>query len=163
MRTLTAHPTRRRGFTLMEVLVVLAILVMLVGMVVPRILGTQKKAAVSAAKTQLGMLKACLERYALDCKTFPSTEQGLQSLLEKPADMDESVAWDGPYINSAELPKDPWGRDYGYEYPPTRGSGDRPDIWSRGPDGEDDTEDDIVSWSKTEGETGSSSSSGSSP
>ncbi len=149
------QPSRRRGFTLMEVLVVLAILVMLVGMVVPKILGTQKKADISAAKTQIGMLKACLERYALDCKTYPSTEQGLQALLEKPADMDESVAWGGPYISSQELPKDPWAHDYGYEYPPTRGTGDMPDIWSRGPDGEDDTEDDVVSWS-----TSSSSESG---
>jgi len=141
------QPSRRRGFTLMEVLVVLAILVMLVGMVVPKILGTQKKADINAAKTQIGMLKACLERYALDCKTYPSTEQGLQALLEKPADMDESVAWGGPYVSSEELPKDPWGHEYGYEYPPTRGTGDTPDIWSRGPDGEDDNEDDIVSWS----------------
>jgi len=150
MTAVRIQPRRRRGFTLMEVLVVLAILVMLVGMVVPKILGTQKKADIQAAKTQIGMLKAALERYALDCKTYPTTDQGLQALIEKPADMDESVPW-GPeaYINATELPRDPWGHDYHYEYPPTHGSGDSPDIWSAGPDGEEDTEDDIVSWSST--------------
>jgi len=145
----TVKPGRRRGFTLVEVLVVLAILVMLVGMVVPRILGTQKKADISGAKTQMGMFNAALEKYALDVKSFPTTEQGLGALLQKPADLDEAVKWDGPYLNAQDLPKDPWGHDYKYEYPPTHGTLDRPDLWSDGPDGQDETEDDIVSWSKT--------------
>ncbi len=148
----------------MEMLVVLAILVLLVAMVAPRILGTQKKADINAAKTQVGLLKASLERYALDMKDFPATEQGLKVLLEPPAaeggvdEQDSGTAsnWDGPYLNSTELPKDPWGNDYQYEYPPTHGSGDYPDIWSYGPDREDGTEDDVVSWSKSqeEGEMG---------
>jgi len=54
---------------------------------------------------------------------------------------------DGPYTESGELPKDPWGNDFQYEYPPKHGTGDFPDIWSKGPDGEDGNEDDIVSWS----------------
>jgi general secretion pathway protein G len=54
-------------------------------------------------------------------------------------------------VNQESIPKDPWGRDYQYEYPPTHGSGDYPDIWSYGPDGEDDTEDDIKSWSSSDG------------
>jgi general secretion pathway protein G len=147
----------------MEMLVVLAILVLLVAMVAPRILGTQKKADINAAKTQVGLLKAALERYALDMKDFPTTEQGLKALLEPPADEgsvgEESSStasnWQGPYLNSTELPKDPWGNDYQYESPPTHGTGDYPDIWSYGPDREDGTEDDIVSWSKSQeaGET----------
>lgn len=145
----SARLRTRHGFTLVEVLVVLAILVMLVGMVVPRILGTQKKADISGAKTQIGMFNAALEKYALDVKSFPTTEQGLGALLQKPADMEETIKWDGPYLNAQELPKDPWGHDYHYEYPPTRGTLDRPDIWSSGPDGQDETEDDIVSWSKS--------------
>lgn len=145
----TARPRRRRGFTLVEVLVVLAILVMLVGMVVPRILGTQKKADISGTKTQIGMLSAALEKYALDVKSFPTTEQGLTALITKPADLEETIKWDGPYLNAQDLPKDPWGHDYKYEYPPTHGKLDRPDIWSSGPDGQDETEDDVVSWSKT--------------
>lgn len=136
----------RRGFTLMELLVVLAILGLLIAMVAPRVLGTQKKADISNAQNQIGMLKAALERYALDMKDFPSSEDGLQSLVEPPSDEGLAERWDGPYINSEALPKDPWGNDYQYEYPPQQGKGDYPDIWSMGPDGEDGTGDDIVSW-----------------
>jgi general secretion pathway protein G len=162
---------RRQGFTLMEMLVVLAILVLLVAMVAPRILGTQKKADINAAKTQVGLLKSSLERYALDMKNFPTTEEGLQALLEAPAEEGSEGAeggatnWDGPYLNSTELPRDPWGNDYQYEYPPTHGTGDYPDIWSYGPDKEDGTEDDIVSWGKSqeEGESGAPSEDGERP
>jgi general secretion pathway protein G len=147
----------RRGFTLMEMLVVLGILVFLVSMVVPRILGSQKKADVQSAKTQIGMLKATLSRYALDCKAFPTTDQGLQALLVAPDGVD---AWAGPYVDADVLPKDPWGHDYQYAYPPTHGSSvDSPDIWSLGPDGQDGTDDDITSWT-TAGGSGSSGSGG---
>lgn len=142
---------KRRAFTLVEVLVVMAILVLLAALVAPRILGSKKKADLSAAKTQIGLLKASLERYALDMNDFPSTEQGLSALIEEPDDeLGESTntKWGGSYLASDALPKDPWGNDFQYEYPPTRGKGDYPDIWSYGPDGEDDTEDDIVSWKK---------------
>jgi general secretion pathway protein G len=141
---------KRRGFTLVEVLVVMAILVLLAALVVPRILGAKKKADLGAAKTQIGMLKASLERYALDMNDFPLTEQGLSALIEEPDELNESTntKWGGPYLDSDALPKDPWGNDFQYEYPPTRGKGDYPDIWSYGPDGEDDTKDDIVSWKR---------------
>ena len=66
------------------------------------------------------MLGSALEKYALDVKSFPTTEQGLGALLTKPADLDESIKWDGPYLNAQDLPKDPWGHDYKYEYPPTQ-------------------------------------------
>jgi len=131
---------RPRGFTLVEMLVVLAILVLLVSMVVPRIIGSQKKADLNAAKTQIGMYKAALERYAIDCKGFPTTEQGLRALVEKPADLDENVAWDGPYV-SGDIGLDPWGNEYQYEC-----EGDDPRIWSFGPDREDNTADDVTSW-----------------
>ena len=140
----------RAGFTLVEMLVVLAILVLLVTMVVPRIIGSQKKADINAAKTQIGMYKAALERYALDCKKFPETEQGLNALVSKPADLNENTSWDGPYV-TGEIGKDPWGNEYQYAYPPERGSGDNPDIWSYGPDGEDNTDDDICSWTAGSG------------
>ncbi len=139
---------RPLGFTLVEMLVVLGILVVLVSLVAPRIIGSQKKADIKAAKTQIGMIKAALEHYALDTKSYPTTEQGLQALIERPADLDESVPWEGPYLSGA-LPKDPWGNEYMYEYPGTHTNSDEPEIWSLGPDKEDNTEDDICSWDKT--------------
>jgi len=157
MRTRKA---RRQGFTLVEVLIVLAILVMLVALVVPRFLGARKKADIQTAQTQIGLLRGALERYALDTKDFPTTEQGLQALLTPPSDADDSTVsgWDGPYLDKDAIPKDPWGNEYQYAYPPERGTGDFPDIWSFGPDKEDGTEDDICSWttsSTEEGEPGS--------
>lgn len=137
---------RRGGFTLMEMLLVLAILVVLMGIVGPRILGAQKKSDVGAAKTQLGVMKGALEQYALDMKDFPQTEQGLQALVEKPAESKQAEDWDGPYLEASELPLDPWKNPYQYAYPPQRGQGRLPDIWSLGPDGEDNTEDDVVNW-----------------
>lgn len=149
---------KRSGFTLMEMLIVLAILVLLLAMVTPRILRTGKQADISATQAQVRFLQGCLEHYALHLKEFPTTEQGLQALIEAPTGEDETTAsrWLGPYTKTGELPKDPWGNDYQYEYPPTQGKGDLPDIWSYGPDGEDNTEDDICSWKKeaAEGDEG---------
>jgi general secretion pathway protein G len=143
----------RRGFTLMEMLIVLAILVMLVALVVPRFLGAQKKADRQTTKVQVEAFRGALERYALDTRSYPTTEQGLQALMVAPADGEESstTGWEGPYLNKDEMPKDPWGNDFQYVYPPERGSGDTPDIWSYGPDGEDNTEDDICSWGASSG------------
>ncbi len=149
MKSRTPRRALRRAFTLMEMLIVLAILVMLVALVVPRFLGAQKKADRQTTKVQIEAFRGALERYALDTRSFPATEQGLQSLMTAPADGEESTSttgWEGPYLNKDEMPKDPWGNEFQYVYPPERGSGDSPDIWSYGPDGEDNTEDDICSW-----------------
>ena len=142
--------TRRRkagraGFTLVEMLIVLSILVLLLAMVVPRFMGAQKRAKVDNTKAQIGMFLAALEHYALDCNDYPSTEQGLDALLSQPADLSEKVTWNGPYVKG-NLSDDPFGNPYQYEYPPTHGNGDTPDIWSFGPDGEEGTDDDITSW-----------------
>src|SRR5262249_28927495 len=80
---------RRQGFTLMEVLLVLVILVVLMGFAVPSLLGSKKKADIDAAKTQIGLFKTSLEKYALDLNGFPTTEQGLDALIEKPSDLEE--------------------------------------------------------------------------
>jgi len=128
----------------MELLLVMAILVILLGLVAPRFMGTQKKANINAAKAQIGLFKAPLESFALDLNTYPTTEQGLQALVEEPEDPDAATRWQGKYLD-AEIPQDPWGNDYQYAFPPEHNS-DFPDIWSMGPDGEDGTEDDIVNW-----------------
>jgi len=152
MKPVPTRPEKRRGFTLMEMLVVLGILVLLAALVVPRIIGVSKSADIKATQTQIKLLEECLQRYAQEMKEFPTTEQGLKALVECPSDVNETVAarWDGPYTQTGELPKDPWGNVYMYEYPPTHHKGGLPDIWSLGPDGEDGTDDDIVNWSKEE-------------
>lgn len=145
----------RGGFTLVEMLVVLAILVLLISMVGPRILGSKQKADISAAKTQIGMLMSALDLYIVDMKVYPDTEVGLNALLEDPStDEEEKSKWDGPYIKKSEIPKDPWGNAYQYEFPGSHTKRKDPEIWSKGPDGQDNTEDDVVSWDgeKKEGE-----------
>jgi len=144
---------QRAGFTLVEMLIVLGILVLLFAMVVPRFIGSQKKAKVDLAKIQIGNFRAALERYYIDCDQFPSSEQGLQALVSQPADLPDNVTWRGPYV-SGDIAADPWGNPYQYENPPTHGSGDTPDIWSFGPNGEEGDDDDICSW------TGASQASG---
>ena len=145
---------RRQAFTLLELMIVLVILVLLFAMVGPRLLGSQKKADIKAAKTQIGNLEAALELYAVDMRTFPSSEDGLQALLEPPSDERAATKWDGPYLDDDVLPLDPWDNPYEYEYPPTHNTRDFPDIWSLGPDGEADTDDDIGNWRQGSGEAG---------
>ena len=140
----------QRGFTLLELMIVLVILVVLIGMVGPRLLGSQKKADIKTARAQIGNLEAALELYAVDVRTFPSTEEGLETLLERPAEDGLARKWDGPYLDDEIVPLDPWENEYQYEYPPTRGKRDFPNIWSAGPDREPDTEDDIVNWRRAD-------------
>ena len=149
----------RRGFTLTEMLIVLAILVLLASLVGPRLLGSKKKADINATKAQIGMFQAALETYAVDLNRFPKTEEGLMALVSESAggdsaeldtgdatDDESGSNWGGPYLKTTTLPKDPWGKSFKYEYPPTRSKGDIPEIWSLGPDGEEGTDDDVVSW-----------------
>ena len=144
----------RTGFTLVEILIVLGILVMLAAIVGPRVLRSGKKADVNLATTQLSSFKAILDTYYIDLKTFPTTEQGLDALYERPDGLPEDSAWDGPYGEGDDVPKDPWGRKYKYEFPSTRDEKrDFPDIWSVGFDGEDDTDDDVVNWTKEDDES----------
>lgn len=146
-QTTTGH---RGGFTLIEVLVVLGILVLLATMVGPRILGSRDKADINATKTQISNFKGALKLYRLDMRTYPSTEEGLAAIIEEPASEDEGDSkWGGPYLEAEDMPADPWGNDFQYAYPPENGKGDQPDIWSMGPDGEDGTDDDITSWKKS--------------
>lgn len=151
-----SRPQPRSGFTLVEMLVVLAILVLLISMVGPRILGSKQKADISAAKTQMGMLMSSLETYVVDMRAYPDTEVGLDALINDPSteDDEKKSKWGGPYIKKSQLPKDPWGNDYKYEYPGTHTKNKEPEIWSMGPDGQEGTDDDIVSWEdeKKEGE-----------
>ena len=150
MKRSRSRHTDRQGFTLIELLIVLAILVGIMALALPRLMGSRKKAEINTAKTQIGLFQSALEKYEFDTRGLPGTEQGLAALTAMPAASDEmggavaSGGWDGPYLDT--IPNDPWGMRYQYEYPPTRGGGSRPDIWSYGPDLADGTADDICSW-----------------
>lgn len=141
----------RRGLTLLELMIVLIILVGLMAIVGPRLLGTQKKADIKNAQAQIGSLASALKMYAVDMKTFPTTEEGLQMLVSAPEDEALARNWAGPYIEGGKLPVDPWGSNFEYEYGPAEGessdseapANDFPRIFSPGPDRQAGTADDI--------------------
>jgi general secretion pathway protein G len=130
------------GFTLLELLVVMVIIGLLAGFVGPRLFAQIGKSEIKAAHAQINGLQKALDQYRIDTGRYPSTEQGLAALNEKPAD---EPKWAGPYLSKA-VPKDPWGRDYAYRSPGQHGEFD---LSSRGPDrqpggGGDSAE--ITSW-----------------
>ncbi|WP_116367412.1 type II secretion system major pseudopilin GspG [Parahaliea mediterranea] len=105
---------RQRGFTLMELLVVLAILGLLMSLVGPRVLNQLGGAKSKTAGIQIKDLEQSLEMYKLDVGRFPSNAEGLNALVRKPAG---AAGWNGPYLKSKEVPLDPWNREYNYKYP----------------------------------------------
>lgn len=134
----------RSGFTLVEVLLVLAILVILASVVAVAVIPAMKKSRVRAAKAQAGLLSQQLEFYYTDVSSFPTTQQGLAALRVRPADLTDPTKWEGPYAGK-DIPPDPWGRPYQY----TCDDGQSFSLRSTGPDGQPGTDDDIE-------ETGSS-------
>ena len=115
-----------RGFTLLELLVVIVIIGLLAGYVAPRYFAQVGKSEVQATRAQIDALEKALDQYRLDTRRYPSTEQGLQALVERPAG---EAQWHGPYLRKA-VPSDPWGNPYVY-----RSAGDGIDILSYGRDG----------------------------
>jgi general secretion pathway protein G len=102
-----------RGFTLLEMLVVLVIIGLLAGLVGPQLLGRVDTSKVTAADTQIRMLKAAIETMRLDVGRFPTQEEGLQMLVQPPQDERIARKWRGPYLSEA-VPLDPWGNAYNY-------------------------------------------------
>jgi general secretion pathway protein G len=138
---------RRSGFTLTELLVVIAVIGLLAGFVAPNVfkhLGTSRQAA---ARSQIELLGAALDAYRLDTGRYPTTEQGLESLWREPLIEPRPTNWSGPYLRKA-VPNDPWGRAYIYRNPPAQ-SGAGFDLTSFGADGIEGGEGedaDIASW-----------------
>jgi len=134
---------RRAGITLIEMLVVVTIIALFAALVAPVMFRQSDKARVTAARAQINSFMTALGSYKLDTGVLPSTEEGLQALRVKPANLDQ---WQGPYLPK-EIPLDPWGHPYVYKYPGEHG--DEPDIISYGADGQpggDGLNADIVSW-----------------
>lgn len=118
------------GFTLLELLVVMVIIGLLVSYVAPRFFGQIGKSEVKATRAQLDALEKALGTYRLDTGHYPSTEQGLRALAERPSN---EPKWSGPYLSKA-LPPDPWGRPYAYRKPGD--SGHDFELTSLGKDGQ---------------------------
>ncbi len=135
---------RRSGFTLVEVLLVLVILVIIASLAVTAYGPMQRRAYVNAAKTQIRAFKGPLAAFRLDMGDFPTSQDGLQALRTAPADAAAAGQWNGPYLDR-EVPLDPWRRPYSYSYPGQHDP-EMPDIWSAGPDGVDGNQDDVTSW-----------------
>jgi general secretion pathway protein G len=106
----------RRGFTLIELLVVLIVLGLLASLVAPRIIGRVSEARTTTARTQLDLLGVALDSYRLDNGGYPTTEQGLAALRERPTREPVPANWRGPYLRKA-VPMDPWARAYVYRSP----------------------------------------------
>lgn len=123
------QPVRARGFTLLELLVVVAIIGLLVGYVAPRYFSQVGKSEVTAVRAQIDGFEKALDTYRLDTGRYPTTEMGLIALVTKPA---TEPKWNGPYLRKA-VPLDPWGNPYLYKSPSERGEYE---ILSLGKDGQ---------------------------
>src|SRR5438067_10592116 len=119
---------KSKGFTLLELLVVIVIIGLLAGYVAPRYFGQVGKSEVQVARAQLDSLEKALDQFRLDKRHYPTAEQGLDALVNKPAG---EAAWASPYLKKA-LPNDPWGHAYGYRVPCSR---NEYDLYSLGRDG----------------------------
>lgn len=129
------------GFTLVEMLVVLAIIGLLVGLVAPRVFNQLAEAKVRTAHIQIESLKNSLDLFFLDAGRYPSTSEGLGALTTRPTNV---ANWNGPYVKGTVVPRDPWNKPYTYRSP---GQNGRPyDIVSDGPGGKGDSASQIASW-----------------
>ena len=130
------------GFTLIELLIVMVIISLLAALVAPRFFGQEKKAKQRGAKGQIALLESAVDTYRLDVGRYPTTEQGLEALRERPDGIDN---WDGPYLRK-ELPADPWGNPYVYESPSEHGDYAIMSYGADGKPGGEEMDMDIVSW-----------------
>lgn len=145
MNTYKNSPARSRGFTLIEVMVVIVILGVLAALIVPKVMSRPDEARITAAKQDIGSIIQALKLYKLDNMRYPTTEQGLQALVTKPTGTPIPSNWKGNgYLE--KLPKDPWGNPYQYLQPGTHGEIDVISLGADGAPGGEGSDADIGSW-----------------
>ena len=133
-----------QGFTLIELLIVVTIIALLAGLVVPQFIKQEEKATAKAAKAQVELLGTALDTFRLDVGRYPSSQEGLAALNQKPGGVDR---WDGPYLKK-EVPPDPWGKPYIYKSPGDHGPYDIISYGADGVPGGDGSNHDVTSWER---------------
>lgn len=141
MKHTTTH--KQTGFTLLELLVVLGIIAMLAGLVGPQVMKHMVEAKIKAAKVQIEDLSSTLDMYKLDVGSYPTTEQGLNALVESP---DGAQRWNGPYLKKSKIPLDPWNNEYKYTSPGEHGKFDITSMGADGKEGGEGEDKDLNSW-----------------
>jgi len=132
-----------RGFTLVEILVVITIIGLIMGLVGPRVLNYLSDSKSKAAQIQIASFAAALDLYFLDAGQFPATSEGLNALVQRPS---SRLTWNGPYLKGNAVPNDPWGRPYVYRSPGQYGSYDIVSLGADGQEGGTGAAADITSW-----------------
>lgn len=145
MRKTLKKNNRRRGFTLLEILLVVGLLALLAAIAIPNFIGAGEKAKQKMVLGVIGpngTLMRAITQFKFDTGQFP---ESLKDLIEKPSDDDIAKKWTGPYILDKSGLKDPWDREYKYNREGQHNE-NGVDLWSVGADGNDGTDDDIVNW-----------------
>ncbi len=140
--------TRRRGergFTLVEILVVITIIGLIMGLVGPRVLNYLTESKAKAAKIQIESFASALDLFFLDAGRYPSGSEGLVALVQRPGSIS---GWNGPYLKGGLVPADPWGNPYIYRSPGQRGAYDLVSFGADGQEGGTGTASDITSWTR---------------
>lgn len=153
----------RRGFTLIEVMIVIVIVLALGSLVAYNLLGTKEKAEDDLVRIDMNTIKAALKQFRFDHNRYPSDDEGLKALWDKTAIQDEDEAKKWTKLLEEPMPKDRYGNEWGYRQKSEHGDEDTYDLWSYGRDKLEGTPDDIVSWTTDDKDaTGASGSSGTS-
>jgi general secretion pathway protein G len=135
--------TSERGFTLIEILVVITIIGLIMGLVGPRVLNYLSEAKAKAAKIQIESFSSALDLFYLDAGRYPTSSEGLSALVQAPGNIS---GWSGPYLKGGAVPKDPWGNLYVFRAPGQHGTYDIMSYGSDGQEGGTGTASDITSW-----------------